>query len=156
MAYFFRMRNYKVNYTLFCRLLFIFLMAVLTFLLCTPLRALPPGEHFNALYISAPIGFILYYILTYKLCKKYAPLISTKFILFCIIGGFLSLQLPVRIISFTETAITLPEQEIHLSGVILGYFTYKRYIKTWLAWTMGLFFIIFIFTNQYIYSLIHL
>ena len=140
------MKNYRVDYTLFCRLLFIFLMGILAFLLCTLLRALPSmGEHFNALYISTPVGFVIYFKLIYELCEKYTQSISTKYIIFCIIGGFLSLQLPIRFISFTETAITLSEQESHLSGILLGYFAYKGHIKTWLAWAIGFLFIICIF-----------
>lgn len=131
------MKNHTINYTLFFKLLFIFLASIFVFLLCTLLRALPIGEYLNILYISSTVGFALYFEITYRFCKSYTILIPGWYIPLIVIGGFLLLQLPARIISFTETAVTLPEQSIHLIGILLGFFCYKGDIKQWLVWATG-------------------
>lgn len=138
------MRN-VINNPFIVRIPAIFIASILIFLVCTPLRSFPAGENFTSTYISAPIGFILYYILTYKLCTRYAYVIRPTIILITIISGFVFLQLPVRIMDFTGTAVTLPEQFIHLTGIILGFLSYRKYIKRWKAIVIGTLFYIIVF-----------
>ena len=148
------MRSYKTKYNMLSKMLFIFILSILIFLLCTLMRGLPIGRYFNPIYISSTFGFIAYFELTHKTCHKYSQSILTKHIILCIIIGLLVLQLPCRIIAFHETAITLSELNCQLLGILLAYFSYKKHLKTWLARSIGLCFILSIYTNLFISKLI--
>ena len=128
---------YVINYSNLKKILAINIASISIFILCTPLRALPLGEHFNALYISTPVGYILYYILSYQLCKRYNVSIRPCITLTIILCTFILIQLPVRLFDFRWSAITLPEQFIHLLGIISGYLSFQKHIKKWVIIILG-------------------
>ena len=128
---------YVINYSNFKKILAINIASIFLFMLCTLLRALPLGEHFNALYISTPVGYILYYILSYQLCKRYNVSIRPWITLTIILCTFILIQLPVRLFDFRWSAITLPEQFIHLLGIISGYLSFQKHIKKWVIIILG-------------------
>ena len=127
-----------INYSNIKKILAINIASIFAFMLCTLLRALPLiGEHFNALYISAPVGFILYHLLTYQLCKRYNVSIRPYIILTIILCTFTMIQLPARFSDFRGSAITLPEQFIHLLGIISGYLNFQKHVKKWATVILG-------------------
>ena len=118
------------------------------FILCTPLRAFRIHEEISSDHHSAIAGFIIYYLLTFLFCKKFGKEINPKTLLFTIVSAIVIIQLPIRIIDFNNSIVTLSEQIIYLAGCILGFLDYKQYIKGWKSISIGilcyLFFIVFL------------
>ena len=79
----------------------IFLLSLTLCLICTPLRAL-------SLYNAAIIESIVYSFITFLLLRKY---VDAKYgiirIILCIILGRIIIELPIRIVDFDKTLLTL-------------------------------------------------
>ena len=74
--------------------------------------------------LSAIVGFILYALLTVYFLKKFKGE-SIGYILLCILLGCLILSIPIRLMDFEGTLISLLEEIIHILGVLSGYLIYK-------------------------------
>ncbi|WP_298654064.1 hypothetical protein [uncultured Proteiniphilum sp.] len=72
--------------------------------------------------LASLIGFVLFYLLTTVLIKRYTGKISAPAILFMGLLGISLVNLPFHMIHFSETLGTLLEYIIHLSAVIAGYY----------------------------------
>lgn len=104
----------------------VFALSVLTYFLIMPFRLFPV---FNALYLSAPLGLCLYFVLTYYCIKRASPTLSPATTAIIITVAFLIFQVPVRVFDFRGTLFTLPEAFIHLMGIVLGILCYARKIS---------------------------
>ena len=99
----------------------IFLIAscsLLIFVGTTPLRM------YTGIHSSAVIGFFLFFILLYFMLKKYEERLKAKYILISALIGCSLIQVPMRIISFQDTLISLPDYLFHLLGIVSGYLFY--------------------------------
>ncbi|MBQ8501215.1 MAG: hypothetical protein IJ494_02765 [Bacteroides sp.] len=141
---------YEFNRGIFTKSLLILLIGTLIFLSCTFIRALPIGIYFDPLYISSPIGLGAYFVATHKLCNKFSKQIPPWYIPCCMAMGLLILQTPARILAFKETAITLPEVNCHLLGILLGFFSQRKKIAIKVALTIAIFFLFSILSNRYL------
>lgn len=100
----------------------IFILFTIISILISPLRS---GEisiaNLSGFTLSSFIGFIIYYWITFYIFRKGA----SQYTLISIITGISILNLPIRIINFEETLISLLELLIQLTAPICGYLTYK-------------------------------
>ncbi|WP_421944347.1 TlpA disulfide reductase family protein [Pedobacter sp.] len=67
--------------------------------------------------ISFGIFFLLIVSVNYLTNKKY----KIKFLLFSLLSGILIIQLPIRLFTFSESLISLPEFIFHVLGLVSGY-----------------------------------
>ena len=75
--------------------------------------------------ISSLIGFILYLLLTLYFLNKYHEKLNSFLIFSAILLGLCLIQLPLRILSFKSTLVSLPDFIFHLSGVLFGLLLFK-------------------------------
>lgn len=104
----------------------VFLISLLVFFLIMPVRMIYPTERFNPITLSTLLGFVLYYIATYMLCKKKQITIQPKIVLLIIVLALSLLQLPLRIVSFEDTLVTFPDFLINLLGIFFGYLSFVK------------------------------
>ncbi len=97
--------------------LILFLYFSLTILI-GPIRAL--GN--IGVKLSSLVGFVLYYLLTIFLIRKYGRKIPLRGVQWMGLLGISLPNLPFRIIHFHATLVTLLEYILHLSAVIAGYY----------------------------------
>ncbi|NLX66106.1 MAG: hypothetical protein GXZ19_04935 [Bacteroidales bacterium] len=97
--------------------LILFLYFSLTILI-GPIRAL--GN--IGVKLSSLVGFVLFYLLTIFLIRKYGRKISLRGVLWMGLLGISLPTLPFRIIHFQAALGTLLEYILHLSAVIAGYY----------------------------------
>ncbi len=111
----------------------IFLLSLTLCLICTPLRAL-------SLYNAAIIESIVYSFVTFLLLRKY---VDAKYsiirIILCIILGRIIIELPIRIVDFDRTLLTLMVTIIVILSTILTGLIYsnkKKYviILSFISW----------------------
>ena len=72
--------------------------------------------------LSSLVGFVLFYLLTIFLIRKYGRKISLRGVLWMGLLGISLPTLPFRIIHFQAALGTLLEYILHLSAVIAGYY----------------------------------
>lgn len=113
-----------------------FLLSILISLLITPLRGIMLYDDVAGVRLCSILGFILYFIATILLYKKYSNQHSLNFIIFPILCGILLLQVPLRIIAFNATLSSIPDFIMHLMGIVFAYFACK------FSWTKKLLFIV--------------
>ncbi|MBQ8225027.1 MAG: TlpA family protein disulfide reductase [Bacteroides sp.] len=130
-----KLMNFLEKYS---RIFIAFAMSILLFLLCTPFRAFRIHEEFTSDYHSAIVGFVVYYLLTYLLCKRFGKGVKPSYILYAVVTAIVVIQLPVRIVDFRGSMVTLAEQTIYLAGCILGFTDYKKYLKRWQGVGIGI------------------
>ena len=107
----------------------IFLLYFLIGLLIVPLRS---GKFsvgvFEGFYLSSLVGFVVIYLITLFLLLR----LDEKFwVLLLGILGVFCLTLPIRILNFSGTLVSLPESLVHLFAFLsayLGYRVWKRKI----------------------------
>lgn len=104
----------------------VFLISLSVFFLIMPVRMIYPTERFNPITLSTLLGFVLYYIATYLLCKKKQMTIQPKIVLLIIVLALSLLQLPLRIASFEDTLVTFPDFLINLLGIFFGYLSFVK------------------------------
>jgi len=116
-----------------------FTLSLVMSLLCAPLRA---WGFTNASIIET----IFYLIITYMILRKLSDNKSeTKIITIAIIAGRICLELPLRIIHFNETLISLPSTSLACLSILLAAFIYtikhKKHIVLFaiLAWSCCVF-----------------
>jgi hypothetical protein len=71
--------------------------------------------------LSSIVGFVLIYILTLWFLKKDSRILKKTTILTAIILGTSILNLPIRIINFDDSLVSLLEYLIHLSAIAIAY-----------------------------------
>ena len=78
------------------------------------------------------VTFAVYFIFINLMLMKHASKLKPQWILFACIIGCSILQLPIRILSFSSSLISLPDFLFHLFGIFMGYFFYisGKYIKS--------------------------
>lgn len=114
----------------------VFIYSLLLYLLCTPLRGLAHIGFVNATIIES----ICYIVATYIVLKKYAiPRKELYLITGLLVLGRIILEIPIRIISFDSSLISLPSTLIACLSIILTSisFAIKRqsvYIVSLLIW----------------------
>jgi thiol-disulfide isomerase/thioredoxin len=101
-------------------ILIFFLSFILTFLI-SPLRMRQFTESFGGFPTSSLIGFVLFFYLTIFCVEKFKD-VKGKIILFALLLGLWIIQLPIRIIDFGPTLVTLLESISHTLGIVFGYF----------------------------------
>ncbi|MCD7978795.1 MAG: hypothetical protein LUG51_17265 [Tannerellaceae bacterium] len=79
----------------------------------------------TGLPLSSLVGFVIYYLILFFLLRKSYQQLSPEQILICGIIGVSILNLPLHIIYFYDTLVSLPEYIIHILGMGLGYIAYK-------------------------------
>lgn len=97
-----------------------FLFFALVTLLLSPIRGFNHGVKFSSM-----VGFLLFYLLTVVLIKKYTDKIPASKILLMGLLGISLINLPFHLIYFKATLWTTLEYIIHLSAVIAGYYHVK-------------------------------
>lgn len=99
----------------------VFLISLILYFICTPLRAL-------SIYYSAIIESIAYSFVTFLLLKKYSkkPHDIISIILYTVLGRII-FELPIRLVDFEKTLITLMVTiSVILSIILTGIIYYKR------------------------------
>ncbi len=87
--------------------------------------AVSPLRGYANFQTSSLIGFIAYFFLTSVCLKKFKSKLATWQILIGVIIGLWILQLPMRIIYFEATLISLPDSLIHTLGIICGFLCWR-------------------------------
>ena len=78
--------------------------------------------------ISSLVGFILYFLLTVYSIKKVKPKTKDFIILLALVFGLFILEIPIRISSWENTLVSLPDFILHFFGIIAGYIFTKTKI----------------------------
>lgn len=113
-------------------------ISLLLLFIIMPVRMIQPTGTFNPIVLSSLLGFVLYYISTFILCKRYQLTIKPIIILCLMILGLSILQLPIRIINFRDTFVTFPDFIISLLGIFLGYISFVRLKLKWHLFFTGI------------------
>lgn len=109
-----------------------------------PLRGIMISDGIAGVGLCSILGFVFYFLLTVFCLHKFKKNISIKLVIGAILLGLCLLQLPLRIISFQNTLISLPDFLLHLLGVILGCIGYLVGKRTkWVLFLGGLLFCLF-------------
>jgi len=108
------------------RFFFVVLLSVLIGLLITPLRGVMLYDKTPGVNLCSLLGFTFYFLFTLFCLKKYQVCLSSTSIFIAVLLGASIFQLPLRIINFEGTLISLPDYILHLLGIVLGYFSYKQ------------------------------
>jgi thiol-disulfide isomerase/thioredoxin len=106
------MKKYKI-------VLIIFMISCFFELIISPLRG-----YVNIMTCSL-VGFIGYFLLTNYFIYKFKSRLKELWILIVMLIGLCILPLPIHIIDFHSTLITLPDFLIHFLGIIIGFIFYK-------------------------------
>lgn len=123
-----------------------FLILVYSFILSMILAPLRGGYvsigTLTGSLLSAITGFIVYYVYTYVLSYKYKDKLAPRYITLSIFAGISLVILPIHIIDFKATLVTLPDYVIHLLGITAGSVCFKlksklKIIFTVLSITLG-------------------
>lgn len=91
----------------------IFIFSFLVSIIISPLRA------YNLGY-SSLFGFTIYFLLTWICLNRFSKRIGFWPIFLALLGGIWIIQLPVRLVHFESTLITLPDVLLQLSGIVCG------------------------------------
>ncbi len=75
--------------------------------------------------ISSLSGFLLFLFLTLYSLRRYQNKISYFWIFCAVLLGLCIVQLPMRILSFENTLVSLPDFIFHISGILLGLLLFK-------------------------------
>jgi hypothetical protein len=105
-------------------------ISLLISILVMPLRGIMLCNNIPGVTLSSLLGFILYFFFSILCLKKYIKIFSSKNILIVILLGICIFQLPMRIIDFNETLISLPDFLLHILGILGGYFAFNRPFRT--------------------------
>ncbi|MFZ4457217.1 MAG: TlpA family protein disulfide reductase [Bacteroidales bacterium] len=124
--------------------LIIVLISIATELAITPFRMFTGSWH----GLSALAGFLFYFLLMNFVAKSSKnPFTLTVSLLLVLLGCF-AVQLPIRIYSFSDTLISLPDFLFHLLGIIVGALFYKlKSTARWVLLIMSL-----IFASLFVYK----
>lgn len=101
------------------RVFFLIILCALSIdLLTTPLRAI-------SFMLCAIVTFVLFFVFICIVLKQYSTRLKPEYILVATIIGSVLLEMPLRIISFASSMVSLPDSIFHVLGIILGYMYYK-------------------------------
>ena len=103
----------------------IVLFSLLIALITSPLR----GITFQTCSVTA---FILYFIFTNLALTKQGSKLKPQWILVACLIGCSIFQIPIRVVNFSETLLSLPDFLFHLFGIFMGYLFYisGKYVKS--------------------------
>lgn len=97
----------------------IFIISVITYLICTPLRGYLESVH------ASQIETVCYAIVTYLVLRKYSlSLKDTFYITVILLLGRVVLEIPIRIIDFAPTLSSLPNTLLACLAIVLTAFAY--------------------------------
>jgi len=99
------------------RILAIFVASLLLMIVISPLRSKQGG----GLPVSSLVGFLAYFGLSSWLLFKYSRSLSPWKIFAALFFGLWALNLPIRIIDFQGTLVSLPEALLHTLGIVCGF-----------------------------------
>lgn len=71
--------------------------------------------------LCSAVAFVSFFLLIFFCVRRCSHKLSRKYIFYSILAGFLALQLPLRIISWNLTLVSLPDAISHLMGIVAGY-----------------------------------
>ena len=71
--------------------------------------------------VSSLVGYILYFFLTIYLIKKIQSVTHDVLILLALFLGLSIIEIPIRVLSWESTMVSLPDAIMHYSGIIIGY-----------------------------------
>lgn len=116
--------------------------SLLLFLAIAPLRS----AYWGGFPTSSLVGYVCYFVFTIWCLNKYKEKSSIPQILFAILIGHWLLELPIRIIAFRATLISLPDSLIHCLGILGGFlFLYlQNPMKTIIA-VFGILFVLYMY-----------
>lgn len=128
------------------KFILILLTSGILLVLLSPVR-IYLGSEFDSL-----IGFVLFFLLTIYFIRKHKALLPIWIILAALILGDWLPELHMRITSFSDTLLTLPDSIIHTLGIICG-FLYWRLKNPFniLTVSFGVLIVIFMFFQGYEY-----
>lgn len=92
------------------------LLSLLLFFIVAPLRGFGGGFPTSSL-----IGYIVYFILTIWCLNKFKDSLKISHILLALFIGHWLIELPLRILHFNSTLISLPDSVIHTLGIVCGF-----------------------------------
>ncbi len=95
--------------------------SIITFIAITPLRS----RYGGGFPISSLIGFIAFFFLTMFCLERYKSKLSVWIILFAILLGHWVLELPLRVLDFNGSLISLPDSIVHSLGILFGYLYWR-------------------------------
>jgi len=96
----------------------ILLYALLIEIVTAPLRMV-------SFMACSVVTFILFFIFINIVLRKYASKLKSSYILIACLLGCSTLILPIHIVDFSQTLISLPDFLFHLLGIVMGYLFYK-------------------------------
>lgn len=134
------------------KVLYFFLVtfsSLVLMLMISPLRGRPFGMGYSSI-----AGFTVFFFLTLFCLNKFLPKLSSWQILTALFVGLWLLILPIRIIDFEGTMVTLPDSLLHTLGIICGflYWRVKSPVNIFTAF-LGFAITIFMFFQGYDYWL---
>jgi len=103
----------------------IFTLAVIIFPALTPVRKIWVDDYPGIALVN-PIIFVLYFFLTCFCLSYFEKKVPVKKIIIALLIGASCLQLPLRIIDFNGSLISLPEYLLQIVSIFLGYLAYKK------------------------------
>jgi len=93
--------------------------SIVAMLVTIPLRAIGAcGQCMSGVQIATCLSFVLYFLLTVFVFKRFGGKLSTSAILSALIVGALIIELPIRFIDFSDTLITLPDAIIRVLAIL--------------------------------------
>jgi len=106
--------------------------------LLSPLRAFLPIE------LESIFGFLSCFLYAWVCNSKFRNKFASGYIVAIVICGILLIQMPIRIMSFSSTVMTLPDMLIHILGALTFYFFknlkgYNKYLAVILLFTIPAF-----------------
>lgn len=119
----------KVSSKIFIRIALVF---VLISLLIAPLRSgfISIGS-ITGFQISSIVGFVIIYVISFWVLNKFKDKLSVGLIILSIIVGISVINIPIRIIDFSGSLVSLLEYFIHLLAILLAFICYKssKYVR---------------------------
>ena len=129
-------------------ILFSFILEIII----SPIRA-----YLGGFPVSCVVGFIAFFVLTTFFSKRFSSKISLNLIFLGVTLGLFIIQIPIRILDFDNTLISLPDFICHFLGIVCGW-TYMllKGFKKWVPFSLGLVFSVFLLISGYDYWLFKL
>src|SRR6185295_3919903 len=120
----------------------LFFCSMLLMMVLAPLRG------YVSIQASTLASFTCFFYFTVYCVRKYNAQLTGSVILIALIVGEMILTLPIRIIDFRGSLISLPDELFHILGIVFGFaFTQIRSGAKYFVAAAGFVAAIFMFTN---------
>jgi len=134
-------------------LFLIVVLSLLIELITSPLRGYDIFGIPGGFRLCSVVTFALYFLFINLMLKKHASKLKPKRILLACLIGCCLIQLPLRLIHFNSTLVSLPDFLFHLFGIFMGYLFYVsgKYLKSGIV-LISLFCCIFLYKGYDLWS----